>query len=209
MRINLNTILFLLATTAVYSPVDAEYYRWIDKSGEIHFGDKVPTSENYLGREKINERGRVVETVGRAKTAEEIIIVEEEQRLAEVIRQQEEEQAAYDHALLATFSSIEDMQTVRDERVALIDQTIELSRGRLRKQERELAKLGESRKRFVNRNQNAPPWIERNEQQVLEQISSIEEYIFDQELEKEDLRQHFNRDINRFSELTRRDITVR
>ena len=205
-KIQLLTIL----TVATFSmAANAEYYRWIDKNGEIHYGDQVPAKDTDLGRDKINTGGRVVESVERAKTAEEIKIYEEQQRIAEIERQKAEEQAAYDRALMATFTSVEDMEQARDERISLIEQTIELSRSRLHKQQKELAKLNESRQRFVEKGQNLPPWIERNENQVLDQIAGIEEYIRDRELEKEQLRQQFNLDIQRFTELTTRSITVR
>ncbi len=188
---------------------NAEYYRWIDKNGEIHYGDHVPAEDTDHGRDKINSGGRVVESVERAKTAEEIKLYQEQQRIAEIERQKAEEQAAYDRALMATFTSVEDMEQARDERISLIEQTIELSRSRLHKQQRELAKLNKSRQRFIEKDQNLPPWIKRNEKQVLDQIAGIEEYIRDRELEKEQLRQQFNLDIQRFTELTTRSITVR
>ena len=199
---------FLLAIS-FSATVGAEYYRWVDKNGDIQYGDHVPAADTQQGRDKINTDGRVVESVERAKTAEEIKIHEEQQRLAAIKRRQEEEQAAYDRALVATFTSVEDMENVRDERVALIEQTIQLSRGRLHKQQIELAKLDSTRKAFTKNNQETPRWLDRNEKQVLEQIASIEDYIRDRELEKEELREQFNQDIKRFAELTTRAITVR
>lgn len=209
MLINRSQVLVFLTVASISMSANAEYYRWIDKNGEIHYGDHVPAEETKQGREKLNDGGRVVESVDRAKTAEELKVYREQQRLAEIERQQAEEQAAYDRALMATFTSVEDMEHARDERVALIEQTIELSRGRLLKQQKELAKLNDSRQRFIEQDLNLPPWIDRNEKQVLDQIAGIEDYIRDRELEKEQLRQQFNQDIQRFTELTTRSITVR
>ena len=208
MRAVRTTILALFATTICMS-ANAEYYRWIDKNGDVQYGDHVPAADTNQGRDRINEGGRVVESIDRAKTAEEIRVWEEQQRLAEIQRQEVAEQEAYDRALVATFTSVEDMENARDERVTLIEQTIELSRGRLHKQQKELAKLNDTRKRFESQNLNTPPWIDRNEKQILDQISGIEDYIRDRELEKEELKQQFDRDIERFSELTTRSITVR
>ena len=209
MHITRAQLLILLIAASLSMAVQAEYYRWIDKNGEIHYSDHVPAKDTEHGRDKLNAGGRVVESVGRAKTAEELEIYQEQQRLAEIERQKAEEQAAYDRALMATFTSVEDMENARDERISLIEQTIELSRSRLHKQQKELVKLNESRDRFVEQNLNLPPWIERNEKKVLDQIAGIEDYIRDRELEKEQLRQQFNLDIQRFTELTSRSITVR
>ena len=209
MLMNCTKSLAFLLAISFSATVGAEYYRWVDKNGKVQYGDHVPAEETQHGRDKINAGGRVVESVERAKTAEEIKVAEEQQRLAVIKRRQEEEQAAYDRALVATFTSVEDMEHARDERVALIEQTIQLSRSRLHKQQKELAKLGGTRKIFTKRNNEAPEWLDRNEKQVLDQIANIEDYIRDRELEKEELREQFDRDIKRFSELTTRAITVR
>ncbi len=209
MRITFTTCLILWLVGTFCTTATAEYYRWVDKDGEIHYGDKVPVTDTKQGREKINDSGRVVETIERAKTAEEIKIAEEQQKIAELERRKSEEQAAYDRALLATFTSVEDMEHARDERVALIEQTIQLSRTRLHKQQKELARLDESRKRFLSQDLKIPPWLERNEKQVLDQIAGIVDYIRERELEKEELHSQFNQDIKRYSELTDRAITVR
>ena len=129
-------LLTLLTVASISMTVNAEYYRWIDKDGEIHYGDHVPAKDTEHGRDKINTGGRVVESVERAKTAEELKVYQEQQRIAEIERQKAEEQAAYDRALMATFTSVEDMEQARDERISLIEQTIELSRGRLHKQQK-------------------------------------------------------------------------
>lgn len=202
-------IQILLAAATISMSANAEYYRWIDKNGDIQYGDRVPAEDTELGRDKLNTGGRVVESVERAKTAEEIIVFEEQQRLAEIQRQQAAEQAAYDRALIATFSNVEDMERARDERISLIEQSIELSRGRIRKQQAELVKLDESRQRFLAVGQDSPPAIDRAEKRVLELITVIEEYIRDREVEKEQLRQQFKKDIARYTELNTRSVTVR
>ena len=79
----------------------------------------------------------------------------------------------------------------------------------LDKQQKELARLDESRKRFLSQDLKIPPWLERNEKQVLDQIAGIVDYIRERELEKEELHSQFNQDIKRYSELTDRAITVR
>lgn len=202
-------ILVLLAAATVNMSVNAEYYRWIDKNGDIQYGDHVPAQDTKQGRDKLNSGGRVVESVERAKTGEEIKVFEEQQRLAEIQQQQAANQAAYDRALIATFSNVEDMERARDERISLIEQSIELSRGRIRKQQSELVRLDESRQRFLAVGQDSPPAIDRSEKRVLELITGIEVYIRDREVEKEQLRQRFKGDIARYTELTTRSITVR
>ena len=111
--------------------------------------------------------------------------------------------------LLATFNSAEEILEVRDDRIGLIDQSIKLSRSRLRKQEKELVKLNESRNRFIDRDMEPPDWIESTELKVLGRIEGIERYIMDKGLEKERLRRQFGEDLERYQELTKRSLSAR
>ncbi len=187
----------------------AEYYRWKDKNGETQYGDQVPAEEVNNGRIRINEGGQIVEQISPARTPEEQKLYEEQQRIAKIERQRKEEQDAYDRVLLATFNSTEEIIQVRDERISLIQQSINLSRERLRKQQKELVKLNESRNRFIDRDMEPPVWIDNNERKVLERIAGIEEYISDKGLEKQRLRRRFSEDLSRYKELTKRSITSR
>ena len=204
------TVLFVSVTTVMWSGiVSAEYYLWKDKNGDTQYGDQVPVEEVETGRIKVNESGQVVEQVNPAMSPEEQKQFDEKQRIAKIERERKEEQEAYDHVLLATFNSSQEIIDVRDERINLIDQSISLSRSRLRKQEIELTKLNDSRNRFIDRDQNPPEWITNNELKVLGQIAGIEEYINDKSLEKEKLRKRFAKDLQRYQELTKRSVTSR
>ena len=87
MLINRSQVLVFLTVACISMSANAEYYRWIDKNGEIHYGDHVPAEETKQGRDKLNAGGRVVESVERAKTAEELKTYQEQQRLADIKRQ--------------------------------------------------------------------------------------------------------------------------
>ncbi|MFK7795216.1 MAG: DUF4124 domain-containing protein [Gammaproteobacteria bacterium] len=200
----------MLITTVMWSGfASAEYFRWQDKNGDTQYGDQVPAAEADNGRIRVNEGGQVVEQISPAKTPEEQKRYDEQQRIAKLERQRKEEQEAYDRLLLATFNSSEEIVEVRNERIALIEQSIKLSRERLRKQQKELVKLHDSRNRFIDRDMEPPKWIDDNELKVLSRIAGIEQYISDKGLEKERLRKRFGADLIRYKELTKRSITSR
>ena len=104
---------------------------------------------------------------------------------------------------------MEEIENVRDERVNLIDQSIKLSQSRLRKQEKELTKLNDSRTRFIDRDMQPPEWISKNENKVLKRIDAIEAYVRERTLEKAKLKKQFDKDIKRYKELTNLDLTAR
>ena len=204
------TLLTVILACAFYaSTALADFYRWTDENGDTHYSDQVPAEDTKSGRDRLNEGGRVIDSVERAMTPEELAVFKEKQRIARIKREKEEAAAARDRVLLATFSNVEEMEQARDERVALIEQSVNLARTRLLKQQKELVKLGVSRERFLERDMGVPGWIEENEGKVLATMASIEEYILDRELEKQELKNKFKKDIERFNELTRRNLSVR
>lgn len=210
MNVKTTVILFTLAAAIWSSVATAEYYRWKDSSGETQYGDHVPAEHSDQGHIKVDPiSGQVVEEVPRARTPEEQRRFEEEQRIAKLEQQKKARQEAKDRVLLATFTSEEEIISVRDERISLIEQSIQLSRSRLAKQEKELVKLNASRNRFIDRDMEPPPWIERTELKVQARIAGIESYITDKGLEKEKLRRKFGEDLNRYRELTKRSLTSR
>ena len=209
MRITHTSIVLIFSIILWSGQAWAEYYRWVDKNGETQYGDQVPVEDSQHGRELVNEGGQVVEKIEPARTPEEQKKFEEEQRIANLQRQKILDQEAYDRVLLATFNSVEEIENVRDERVNLIDQSIKLSQSRLRKQEKELVKLNDSRTRFIDRDMQPPEWISNNENKVLKRIDAIEAYVRERTLEKAKLKKQFDKDIKRYKELTNLDLTAR
>ena len=209
MPLHKTTIIVLISALIWCSLASAEYYRWKDKNGDTQYGDQVPAEEVETGRIRVNQGGQVVEQISPARSAEEQRRFDEQQRIAKIERQRKEEQEAYDRVLLETFNSPEEISDVRNERISLIEQSINLSRERLGKQQNELVKLNDSRTRFIERDMEPPPWIEENELKVLSRMAGIERYISDKGLEKERLRKRFAEDIARYKELTKRSVTSR
>lgn len=92
---------------------------WTDKSGQRMCGDRVPPE--YAGQKReLMQGGRVVGTVSAAKTPEEI--AEEKRKKQEAAEAQK--RAEYDRALLETYRSAKDIESMRDERIALLDSRI-------------------------------------------------------------------------------------
>ncbi len=204
------TTIFILIISVMWSGyTSAEYFRWKDKNGDTQYGDQVPAEEVDNGRIKVNEAGQIVEKISPAKTPKEQKRYDEQQRITKLERQRKEEQDSYDRVLLATFNSPEEILDVRDERMSLIEQSIRLSRERLRQQRKELVKLNASRHQFIDRNMEPPEWISSNELKVLSRIADIEEYNSGKHLEKQKLRKRFGEDATRYKELISRSATSR
>lgn len=181
----------------------AELFRWVDEDGKVHYSDQVPAKDIDKGREVLNQGGRVIDKVEPARTPEEIAIYEEQQRIEKIRKEREAKQYARDRALLATFTTVKDLEKARDERIALVDQTIKIAYGRLIKHQNELIKLDKTRNNFKENEAEVPEWVVENSSQLSSQINIIEEYILGRELEKNKIKTKFDQDITRFKELTK------
>ena len=74
----------LLALFCFSLPAHAELKKWVDKAGQVHYGDKIPPQ--YLRKEHqiMNKEGVVVESIPAAKTEAELREEKRQQRLAKM-----------------------------------------------------------------------------------------------------------------------------
>ena len=112
----------------------AKLYKWVDEEGNVRYSDQLPPGQVNKGHQQLNSGGIVVNSTEAAKTKEEL----EEERRAK--REAEEEAAIKkaeqdrikaiqehrDRVLLLTFSSEEELEIVRENRIEVIDSVIRL-----------------------------------------------------------------------------------
>lgn len=85
-------------------------YRWVDTNGVVHYGDRIPPQYAQKETTVLNDQGVVVGELSAQKTPEE---------LAEAARAQQRllQQKQRDTFLLTTYSSVQDIEQLRDERL--------------------------------------------------------------------------------------------
>jgi hypothetical protein len=88
-------------------------YRWIDENGVVHYGDRLPPQ--YAKRESsiLNKQGVEVGHTEAQKTPEQL--AEEKSRAEALLRQKQ-----HDAFLLTTYTSVKDIEALRDERLVQI-----------------------------------------------------------------------------------------
>ena len=141
------TLLAALAFALASGGLDAQakkvgkMYKWTDKEGNVHYSDQIPPEAVEYGREKFNDQGMAVEKVERALTPEELAVQREAERLAAEEARRAEEQKKQDETLIASYASEEDLVRAYDQRMDLLDQTIEARRIEISAREQSLSKL--------------------------------------------------------------------
>jgi hypothetical protein len=181
-------------------------YRWTDRNGVVHYGDKIPPEYANLDRNVLNDQGvRVGFEEGEITEAERAAYAAR-QAAADAERQARADIARRDRMLLATYLTITDIEDLRDRRLELLESQIkvtELYLGNLRKR---LLGLLEEASRFkpYTANADAPQIPENLALDISSTTSSIS--LYEQTLartrtDQQALRSSFNNDIARFREL--------
>ncbi|HQX79668.1 MAG TPA: DUF4124 domain-containing protein [Steroidobacteraceae bacterium] len=88
-------------------------YKWVDEKGITHYGDYVPPEYAKRERAVLNEEGVVIRKLEAEKSPE--------QRAAEALRLRDTEaRKQHDQFLLNTYTSVDDIETLRDQRLEQI-----------------------------------------------------------------------------------------
>lgn len=177
-------------------------YKWVDENGNIYFSDQVPPEHSQYGRQTLNEKGRVVNTLEQAKTKEQ---QELDKRLQKLRAEQQKiigEQKSHDKVLLSTFRSEADMKAMLAGKLQSLDAQGGVLQGNLKRLENLLD--GKHKKAAV---------FERNGQKipkgVLDEIKTIEGQIADAKAEignhqakRAEVEANFEADMERYRFLT-------
>lgn len=207
-KINLAPFIVLLISMGLFNQAVAEYFRWVDDDGVVHYTDTIPPSKAQRKQEKLNETGRVVESIPKPKSVDEL---EDETRLGKLKEEQKKlkiEKEKRDRMLLAMYVSVEDIEYVRDERIATVDSAIEITKIRKSKFLKKLQDLDASEQRFKDSGADAPQWLINSRDHYKEQISNVDAILEIKMKEKQGINKLFERDINRYIELKGSKSTI-
>ena len=201
----LRTLLPLVLLALASGPVAAQkLYRWVDKNGQVHYGDSVPPEYANRDRDVLNQEGLTVghqqgeETPAEAKAREER---EKEARVAE-------QQAQHDRMLLATYTSVDDIEQLRARRLDQIDSQIAIQQQSLETLKQRYAEQVKRAGHFKPRssNPNAPEMPEG----MAGDLARAEADIKTQEVnlqkrrdERVAVNKQFDKDVARYKQLRR------
>jgi hypothetical protein len=122
-------------------------YKWVDDQGVVHYGDSIPPQYAQKESTILNKQGVVVGHNDATKSAAELAAA---QAAAEAAARQKQR----DSFLLATYTSVKDIEQLRDERLLQIKSQREAA-------EQYVASLGERLTALQTRAQNFKPYSTR------------------------------------------------
>ena len=201
------TLLPLILLTLFAGVADAQdkqrkLYRWVDKNGQVHYGDSIPPEYAEQDRELLNRQGVAIGREEGTLTPQEAAA----KAAAEKAAREEQKRRLRDRVLLQTYQSVKEIEILRDNRLDLVDANLtiqEQSLANLRAQhaqiEREVARYAP-----VNRKPDAQPLpeglaadLERSASDIATQEANLDK----RRRERDSIRQNFEADIKRYQEL--------
>lgn len=85
-------------------------YRWVDEQGVVHYGDRVPPQYAQKEHSELNSRGVEIKRLDAQKSPEEA--ASDARKQEALLRQRQ-----HDSFLLTTYTSVTDIEALRDERL--------------------------------------------------------------------------------------------
>ena len=202
LRILLPAVLLALQAGMGDAATEKKLYRWVDKNGQVHYGDSIPPEYAEQDREVLNRQG-----VSLGK--EEGIITAEEaaaKAAADKAARDEQKRKLRDRVLLQTYQSVKELEVLRDNRLELVDSQLtiqEQSLANLRAQFTQIRKQA-SRYAPANKDPKAAPMpqdLALDIKRAANDIATQETNLKKRRDERESIRMNFEADIKRFKEL--------
>lgn len=190
-----------IALMLLAAPVQAQLYRWVDEQGNVHYSDHLPPQATQRKREVLDEQGRILESYDPEAERRAAEARAREQARLEAERAKQEAQARHDRMLLKTYTTVEDIELVRDDRLAALDTALRLAREKLERLRGNLARL-ENRARELNRaGEPLSKELVRQLAEARRQVREQEAYVARKDVERAETVRRFTADIERFKEL--------
>ena len=203
LRIVLPALLLSLLAGAADAQTDKKKtYRWVDKDGQVHYGDSVPPEYAEQDRDILNRHGVPIGREEGTITPEEAAAM----AAAEKAERDEKKRKLRDRVLLQTYQSVKELEVLRDTRLELVDAQLtiqEQSLANLRAQRAQIERMA-SRYAPVNKSEDAAPLPDElalDFERSANDIETQQANLVKRRDDRESIRLNFEADIARYKEL--------
>ncbi len=202
-RLKLALVLAVVLCAFAAQVSAATLYKWVDEDGRIRYSDRLPPSQSKKKHQQLNSQGVVLTTRDAAKSPEEIAEQAEAQRkLDEELHEEARIKAIQnqqDQVLLMTFSSGEEIEHARDNRIQVIDSVISLIEVSVATTQEKLDQLKRGAKRnYVSQGKEIPGGLAQKIEHFERKVEIRNSQLTARVEEKEKIRQKYELDLERF-----------
>lgn len=196
--LSITALTIMMATPAVDAQ---ERYRWRDDNGSLRISDRIPPDAAGKRIEVLNARGMVVRVIEPKKTPEELAEAARQKELAEEEVRKREEQVRRDRMLLDSYTSAEEIERRRDNRLAQLETYIRVSTDSVANLEAVLEDLESQAKRHTDAGREVPAELTVRIESTKMEIADNQAFLEAREHEQAQIREQFDADLERFKEL--------
>lgn len=174
-------------------------YRWVDEHGVVHYGDTIPPKYARNSREILNSEGVEIGHVDAEKTAG--------QRAAEAKAEERRvAQQQHDYFLLGTYTSVKDIESLRDERLSQIQAQQSAAQQYVESLQSRLDSLQGRAKQFkpYSTRPDAPRMPDDLAQELVHTLNEVRlqnQAMQARDQQEAEVRSQFQSDIERFKQL--------
>jgi hypothetical protein len=185
----------------------AKLYKWVDDNGNVRYSDQIPPSQVKKEHKELNSQGVVVNTRSAAKSEAELAAEAKARREREA---REAEQARLkriqdqkDQVLLMTFSSEEELELARQDRIEVLDSVINLIRSSIESTQEKLGVLQEKADiGYLSQGKEVPGGMAQKIEFFERKIKTRNVQLEQKLAEKAKINKKYQFDLARFRELT-------
>lgn len=163
MKSNKHTsLLNFLLLTIVLGCADvsaAKIIKWIDSNGKTHYGDRPPMPKDARQSSELNQSGVKLHPTGAGVESKPKAIVKE---------QRSKEQERHDHALINSYSSVDEIEIARKRNIKIDQLTLESLKLKQKKLQASVAENQQSNSTEISALQSIELQIKRKEKLIAE-----------------------------------------
>jgi hypothetical protein len=196
-------LLAMLLCAVSSASMAGSLYKWVDEDGAVRYSDQLPPDQSRKKHQQLNSQGVVLSTKDAARSTEEIAIEAESKRKLE--EQQREEariksiQDKKDRVLLLSFSSEEELELARNNRMQVIDSVIHLITNSIETTQGKLDKLSNrAEQAYISKGQDVPGGLAQKIEHFERKVESRDAQLKLKAAEKEKIRLKYDFDLERF-----------
>ncbi len=180
----------------------AKIYKWVDENGVTHYGEYIPSQYRDVSATQMTNRGVTVRRIDGSLTEEQRRAA---QARAEREREEQKRKAARhrrDIALLATYTSEQEIEAARERTLVLPNQAIRGLQPQLKHAQERLERLEGQAERLREAGRQVPPQLSEEIDLQRQVAGEIRRDIDRYRAEIQTIQQRFREDKVRFVELT-------
>jgi len=201
-RILLPALLLAIAAGTVVGEEKQKLYKWVDKQGQVHYGDSVPPEYAEQDRDVLNKQGVKVGREEGTITPEEAAAKAAEDKAA----RDEQKRKLRDRVLIQTYQSVKEIEVLRDTRLELVDAQLTIQEQSLANLRAQRAQIERMASRYAPHNPEPgakplPDEVAADLERAASDIATQESNLVRRREERESIRLTFEADIKRYQEL--------